>query len=374
MEYVSTAKWRERRWRLFSTFPYKKQIGIGRKPKLPQFGVGVNDAGRCRMNDWETRTAQKHTSQWMLIFFLAVGFGVGLLPYMSLAGPSKNGFDLTKHTIPLDEIRQGGPPKDGIPAILTPTFIEAREATFLQAQDRILGFIQGDEAKAYPINILNWHEVVNDEVNGRPVVITYCPLCGTGIGFQRQVKGKTYTFGVSGLLYQSDMLMYDHQTESLWSQLEMTAVAGPLTGAVLSHVFLEHTTWEAWRQAHPTTKVLSTQTGYHRDYSRDPYLGYAGRMDLMFPVSHENDLHHPKEWVVGVEVEGVAKAYPFLELDRTSGQIRDRVSGSTIIIEFDSQARSAVVFDIQHRPIPSVMAYWFAWYAFHPDTLIFSYP
>jgi len=326
------------------------------------------------MNYRDTTMAQMRIFQWTLLFFLTMIFCVGLLPSLSLADPSRNGFDLSQHTIPLDEIRQGGPPKDGIPAILTPTFVEAREATFLQAQDRVLGFTRGGEAKAYPINILNWHEVVNDTINGQPVVITYCPLCGSGIGFHRQVKGKTYTFGVSGLLYQSDMLMYDHQTESLWSQLEMTAVAGPLTGAVLSHVFLEHTTWEAWRQDHPTTKVLSTQTGHRRDYSRDPYLGYAGRMDLMFPVNHENNLHHPKEWVVGVEVDGVAKAYPFVELDKTSGQIRDQVKGSTIFIEFDPQARSAVVFDRHHQPIPSVMAYWFAWYAFHSDTLIFQHP
>jgi len=324
------------------------------------------------MNDWETRTAKKHTSQWMLILFLAVGFGVGLLPYMSLAGPSKNGFDLTKHTIPLDEIRQGGPPRDGIPAILTPMFVSAHEAIFLQEGDRVLGIIQGKEAKAYPIKILNWHEVVNDRVHGRPLVITYCPLCGTGIGFQSQVKGKPYTFGVSGLLYQSDMLMYDHQTESLWSQLSMEAVAGPLTGEGLSHVFLEHTTWGAWRQAHPNTKVLSIQTGYHRNYDQDPYLGYAGRKDLMFPINHESHLYHPKEWVVGLEVDGVAKAYPFSELEKTSGLISDRVNGLTIIIEFDSQARSAVIFDRQHQPIPSVMAYWFAWYAFHPGTSTFK--
>jgi hypothetical protein len=318
--------------------------------------------------------ATKHRAQGILAFSLAVGFYIWLLPNLSLAVSSSNGFDLTQRAIPLEEFRRGGPPKDGIPAILTPTFIEAHETNFLRPRDRILGILRGDEAKAYPIKILNWHEVVNDTVNGKPLVITYCPLCGTGIGFQRQLKEKTYTFGVSGLLYQSDMLMYDHQTESLWSQLAMKAVSGPLTGTVLSHVFLEHTTWEAWRQAHPTTKVLSLHTGYHRDYHRDPYLGYAGRTDLMFPVNQENALHHPKEWIVGVEVDGVAKAYPFVELDKTSGQIRDRLNGSTIFIEFDSQARSAIVTDHEHQLIPSVMAYWFAWYAFHPNTLTFTYP
>lgn len=311
-------------------------------------------------------------SKGCLFRCLWIGFCLWLFPILSLAGTSINGFDLSTHAIPVEEIRRGGPPKDGIPAILQPKFVRANEATFLHAQDRILGVNQGGEAKAYPIKILNWHEVVNDTVNGRPVVISYCPLCGTGIGFQRQLKGKTYTFGVSGLLYQSDMLMYDHQTESLWSQLAMESVAGLLTGEGLSHIFLDHTTWEVWRKAHPETKVLSSETGYQRDYQRDPYLGYAGRMDLMFPVNHNNAEYHPKEWIVGVVVKGVAKAYPFAELGKTAGSIMDQVNGASITIKYDPQSKSALIFDSQKTPIPSVMAYWFAWYAFHPDTLIFK--
>ena len=170
-------------------------------------------------------------------------------------------FDLTKHSVPLDQIADGGPGKDGIPAILAPRFVSAGEATFLQDTDRVLGLTQGADAKAYPIKILNWHEIVNDVVGGKPVVVTYCPLCGTGIAFDAAILGQRRSFGVSGLLYQSDLLMYDHQTESLWSQIGMHAVAGPLTGEKLTPVFLEHTTWGEWRAAHPATLVLSTKTG-----------------------------------------------------------------------------------------------------------------
>lgn len=308
--------------------------------------------------------------------YLPVGFiavlCLWLLTIVSFASAFSNGFDLSIHAIPIEEIQSGGPPKDGIPAILNPKFVQGKESRFLYPQDRILGINQGGEAKAYPIKILNWHEVVNDTVNGRPVVITYCPLCGSGIGFQRQLNGKTYTFGVSGLLYQSDMLMYDHQTESLWSQLAMESVAGPLTGETLSHVFLEHTTWEMWKKAHPDTKVLSPETGFQRDYQRDPYLGYAGRKDLMFPVHPTNAQYHPKEWIVGLVVEGVAKAYPFVELRKTSGPIQDQVNGSSLTIEFSPQGESAVIYDSGYQPLHSVMAYWFAWYAFHQDTLIFT--
>jgi hypothetical protein len=286
---------------------------------------------------------------------------------------SSGDFDLSKHSVPLDQIVPGGPGKDGIPAILKPVFVPAREVSFLKDEDRILGLNQGGEAKAYPIKILNWHEIVNDTIGGKPVVVTYCPLCGTGIGFEAAVQGRPHTFGVSGLLYQSDLLMYDHQTQSLWSQISMEAVAGPLTGSKLIHIFLEHTTWDEWRRAHPNTVVLSTKTGYwFREYDRDPYLGYAQRPDLMFDTTHFDPSYHPKEWVLGVEVKGVFKAYPFAELKKVKDPLNDQVNGQKIRIHFNPRAQSASVTDAAGRPLPAVMAFWFAWYAFHPDTQVFT--
>ncbi|WP_447980699.1 DUF3179 domain-containing protein [Candidatus Nitrospira bockiana] len=280
-------------------------------------------------------------------------------------------FDLSKHSVPLDQIVSGGPGKDGIPAILNPLFVRAQDAGFLHAEDRVLGMSQGQEAKAYPIKILNWHEIVNDTIGGRPVLVTYCPLCGTGIGFDPVIGGRRYTFGVSGLLYQSDLLMYDHQTESLWSQISMDAVAGPMTGTKLGHIFLTHTTWGEWRQAHPSTLVLSTKTGYARDYDRDPYAGYAQRPDVMFETNRVDPRYHPKEWVLGVEVDGRFKAYPFSELKKAKTPLIDTVNHKEIRILYNSQAQTASVTTRDGTPIPSLLAFWFAWYAFHPETEVF---
>ena len=245
-----------------------------------------------------------------------------------------------------------------VPAILTPRFVPTGEATFLQDADRVLGLTLGAEAKAYPIKILNWHEIVNDTVGGTAVVVTYCPLCGTGIAFEATLQGDRHTFGVSGLLYQSDLLMYDHQTESLWSQISMHAVAGPLTGQRLTPIFLEHTTWAAWRTAHPTTLVLSTKTGSFRNYDRDPYTGYAENRELFFDTAHFDPSYHPKEWVVGIELNGVAKAYPFAEIKKIGSPISDQLGRQAITIHFNPQTRSASVTDADGRPLPSMMAYW----------------
>ncbi len=281
-------------------------------------------------------------------------------------------FDLSRHSVPPDQIVDGGPGKDGIPALLSPTFILAAGAWFLKEDDRVLGLNVDAEAKAYPVKILNWHEIVNDEIGGRPVVVTYCPLCGTGIAFDARVSGRRVTFGVSGLLYQSDLLLYDHQTESLWSQIAMQAVAGPLTGTKLSPLFLEHTTWGEWRHAYPHTLVLSVNTGYIRDYERDPYLGYADRRELMFDTTYFDPSYHPKEWVLGVEIDGVAKAYPFAELKKVATPLVDQVGGRRITVHFNARARSASITTADGTPAPSMMAYWFAWYAFHPNTQVFK--
>lgn len=279
---------------------------------------------------------------------------------------SATAFDLSRHSVPLDQIVDGGPGKDGIPALLSPKFVLAAGAWFLEEDDRVLGLSADTEAKAYPVRILNWHEIVNDVIGGKPVVVTYCPLCGTGIAFDARVNGQRSTFGVSGLLYQSDLLLYDHQTESLWSQIAMQAVAGPLTGTTLTPLFLEHTTWGQWRSVHPDTLVLSVQTGYARDYKRDPYLGYADRRDLMFDTTHFDPSYHPKEWILGVEIDGVAKAYPFVELKKVTAPLVDQVGGQPITVRFNARARSATATNADGTPVPSLMAYWFAWYAFHP--------
>ncbi len=282
-----------------------------------------------------------------------------------------NGFQVEPHAVPLEEISSGGPPRDGIPALLTPQFLSADKVDYLSPEDRVLGIQGTHQAKAYPIAILNWHEIVNDTFDGTPVVITYCPLCGTGMGFRRMVGTRLLTFGVSGLLYQSDVLMYDHQTQSLWSQIAMEAVTGPSLGAHLKPIFLEHTTWKAWRKRHPHTIVLSRETGFTRDYSRDPYKDYALSNQLMFPPTTQDARLSPKAWVLGVESHGKFKAYPFSTLKEAGPAFLDSFNGKDYVVCWDEQARSAKVVDQKGGPFPTLTAYWFAWFAFHPETEVF---
>jgi hypothetical protein len=288
------------------------------------------------------------------------------------ARDTDNGFDLGDSLIPRDEIHLGGPPRDGIPSIDEPRFVSADAATFLRDDDRILGIVQHGQARAYPIAILNWHEVVNDHIGGSPIAITYCPLCGTGVAFDAGGAAAARSFGVSGLLYNSDVLLYDRETESLWSQLMMQAVSGPLRGERLTPLPSTHTSWQAWRKQHPDTRVLSTDTGYARDYRRNPYAGYAGNDQLFFPVASRSRRYHPKEQVLGIELDGQFKAYPFTELDRTGRvEINDSFAGHDLRILFDAANRSANVFDGSGQQLPGVTSFWFAWHAFHPESEVF---
>jgi hypothetical protein len=219
---------------------------------------------------------------------------------------------------------------------------------------------------------MDWHEIVNDEFDGIAIGVTYCPLCGTGMAFRPQAP--VQQFGVSGLLYNSDVLLYDRETESLWSQIMGKAISGPQRGKKLDQVVLSHTSWHDWQQRYPDTTVLSTETGYKRDYTRSPYLDYAGSKKLMFPVAATDERYHAKEWVLGVSVNGVHKAYPFAELIRTKRVVHDKLEGVEIEVRFDSGNHTAQVFDDNGKEIPATMVYWFAWVAFHPDTRVFVAP
>jgi hypothetical protein len=285
----------------------------------------------------------------------------------------RNGFDLAGALVPINEIHQGGPPRDGIPALDNPLFLPAQHAEFLQEDDYILGMSRNGISKAYPIRILNWHEIVNDHFGQEAVVISYCPLCGTGIAYSAYINGQARNFGVSGLLYNSDLLLYDRESESLWSQIEGKAISGPLKGRRLNPLTVLHTTWSEWRKQHPGSLVLSTETGHRRDYGRDPYDGYQDSEALYFPVKHLDRRYHPKERVIGVELNGVFKAYPFTELGRLKSQVlKDQVGGVEIEIRFNVPLRSGQVFNSAKTELPSVNSFWFAWAAFHPDTAVFQ--
>lgn len=282
-----------------------------------------------------------------------------------------NGFRFGRALIPLDEIHHGGPPRDGIPAIDRPRFESASDAR-LADDDQILGIVVGSEARAYPIAILNWHEIVNDRIGGQPVVISYCPLCGTGVAFSAAVDDRPLDFGVSGLLYNSDVLLYDRQTESLWSQLLNRAISGPLAGSQLVMLPMLHTTWGAWKSHYPQSLVLSRKTGYRRDYARDPYAGYEDDSGLYFPVTRRDPRYHPKERVLGLEIKGAFKAYPISELSKIKGDVMDRFQGEELLVRFNARNRSMAVYDSKGELLPAVTAYWFAWYAFHPETAVYT--
>jgi len=273
-----------------------------------------------------------------------------------------NGFDVANASVPITAIHRGGPPRDGIPAIDRPTFVSAAQAP-LSDTDRVLGVTIDGIARAYPVRILNWHEVVNDRFGARAVAVTYCPLCGTGVAFDAQVVGATLRFGVSGLLYNSDVLLFDRASASLWSQLTQTAISGPRKGQRLQTLPMSHTSWADWRARHPTTTVLSEDTGFARDYGRDPYAGYDKVQQLMFDVQHRDDRLPLKEWVIGVQVGQTFKAYPFAALVQrvdAQGVLRDTVAGQALQIRFDAQHQTAQAFGAQGQPWPSTMAFWFA--------------
>lgn len=285
------------------------------------------------------------------------------------AEPSRNGFDLSASSIPIDEILRGGPSRDGIPALDHPRAVPASEADW-RDQDLVLGVIAGSEARAYPIAILDWHELVNDTLGGRPILISYCPLCGTGLVFDRRVDGEPKQFGVSGLLYRSDLLMYDRETESLWSQIAARAVTGPLLGRRLTMLRSEFERWEEWRSEHPETTVLSRRTGHRRDYDRSPYGGYARSRDLMFPAPFDRS-YHPKMPTLGLRVPGEeARAYPASEVVRAGGSVEERFQGRTVRVAYDPDR---LVFEVEAPPdVEVVEGFWFAWSTFHPDSTIYD--
>ena len=190
--------------------------------------------------------------------------------------------------------------------------------------------------------------------------------------FDADSAGRGLTFGVSGLLYQSDMLLYDRQTESLWSQVKSEAVTGKLMGKKLKLLSSSHTTWEAWKKKHPKTLVLTTQTGYRRDYDRDPYRGYAKVKGLYFPVSRQSEAYHPKEQVIGVQVGKAFKAWPFIELSQAKLPVKEKLNGVSLSVDFDKKSRTAIVYDDMGKEYPSVVAFWFAWYTFHPETSVYK--
>ena len=285
-----------------------------------------------------------------------------------------NGFDVSNSLIPKEKIFTGGPPKDGIPAILKPKFENAETVSWLKSDDLVTGVEIGGVYKAYPLRILVWHEAVNDKIGNKPILVSYCPLCGSTLVFNRSIGSEELTFGISGLLYQSDVLFYDHQNQSLWSQLEMQAISGPKAGTHIEVLPSVLATWDEWKKKHPNTLVLSRDTGHGRDYDNMPYGEYESSSNLMFSVENRNDRYHPKEKVlVVISSDNVAKAYAFKELKKIKTPFNDKVGYDSIKINFED-GNFVTAYKESGEPVKSFVTYWFAWYTFRPDTLVFNAP
>jgi hypothetical protein len=340
--------------------------------------------------------------------------------------------DFARHTVPLEEIVSGGPPKDGIPALDNPRFTSVAEAdSWLSERDPVVLVEQGDEAKAYPLQILIWHEIVNDVVDGRPLAVTFCPLCNTALAFDRRLDGSTLDFGTTGRLRHSDLVMYDRQTESWWQQATGEGIVGVHAGRRLEFVSAPVVSWETFKSAHPAGHVLSRRTGYDRPYGQNPYTRYDDKggspLRSFFRVRRDDRLP-AMERVVAVSLGGEDVAYAFTLLRERSaindevgdvpiavfwkpgtasaldkrrisegrdvgstgvfdrrlggqvlrfepgrdGRFRDRVTGS----EFDLLGRAVTgpLLGTRLQSIPHGNHFWFAWGVFKPSTRVVSSP
>lgn len=334
-----------------------------------------------------------------------------------------------------EEIMWGGVGVDGIPALTHPKLVPASFATYLEPNDPVFGLAMDGYARAYPLRILDWHEMVNDRVGGTPISIAYCTLCGAGIAYEgRATDGRTYTFGNSGLLYRSNKLMYDHQTHTLWNQLTGEPVLGRLAsgGPRLTLRPLVLSSWRAWVSQHPETKVLDVKTGHERIYAPGAAYGpYFASGDTMFPVWRRSRALPQKARVFTMRVDGIPKAFPVealvarrvvndtvgsapVVLIATRGTITvaahheggqlDRIRASSLPYSAGAEVRAfargherfrpgpspGIVLDASGRVwritegallgpgdaraprLPGFLAYWFAWYAFFPQTLIYA--
>jgi len=248
-----------------------------------------------------------------------------------------------KHSVPLSELISGGPPKDGIPAIDQPAFEAVEEAErWLKPREPVILFAHGGDARAYPLQILIWHEIVNDTVGGLPVAITFCPLCNTAIAFDRRLRGTVLDFGTTGKLRFSDLVMYDRQTESWWQQITGEAIVGDLTGQRLTFLPAQIIGWETFRATFPQGRILSRSTGFARSYGRNPYVGYDDISASPFLYAGPRDARlRPMERVLTVSIGAEDVAYPFSTLERVR-VVNDTVGGVPIVVLFVKGVASAL--------------------------------
>ena len=262
------------------------------------------------------------------------------LPRPYYAGPEWK-TDFSKHSVKYSEIIAVRPPRDAIPPLDDPEFFLLSDVeNYMPPEWPVLSLEINGEARAYPLAILIWHEIVNDEVGGVPVAITYCPLCNTAIVFDRRVDGTVLDFGTSGLLRNSDLVMWDRQTESWWQQITGEAIVGELTGARLSFLPATVVSWGEFRRAFPDGQLLSRETGFGKAYGQPPYIGYddTGSAPFAFTGSVDSRLD-AMERVVGLNIGGRSVAYPFALLEQHP-VVNDSVNGEDVVVFFGGETLS----------------------------------
>ncbi len=356
----------------------------------------------------------------VIVFLLIVSCGGGNDDISSQIPSNPNGNNNSGNDsqqewlIPKSEVKDGGPGKDGIPSIDFPKFLNASdsEANFLNDDDLVIGIVNGNEAKAYPHLILDWHEVVNDKLNDQFVTISYCPLTGTAFGWRSEANGAKSTFGVSGLLYNTNLILYDRNTDSNWSQLELKCVNGTLIGdePVLESVV--ETNWGTWKKLYPNTKVLSLETGFDRNYNFYPYGDYKTNHGyFLFTASPSNNELPNKERVFAVIDQGFSTVYQFQKFnggkvikDFFGGKVYLVVGNENLIYSFElneSQSDLNFEYDFNNSEVffkddegnkwsifgkaiegprtgemlkasKSVVSFWFAIAAFYPEPTVYS--
>ncbi len=266
--------------------------------------------------------------------------------------------------VDIDAVYQGCPQRDCIPSIDRPEFLPTADVDYLDRDDIVLSLTHENITRAYPTRILDRHEIVNDTFGKTPVAVTYCPLCGSGLAFVRVLGGKEVQLGVSGLLFNNDLIMYDRKTESLWQQITGLAIAGPKRGSTLQSLPVTMSLWGEWKAANPEAEVLALPSK-QQHYRKKTYGDYDSSDRLLFPVTDLDARLHVKKVIHGVEIGELSIAVEDGWLKK-KGSWEHEIYGKILRLEVDEAG--GVTGSLEGDPVSVHRMYWFAWYSFHPDT------
>ena len=271
---------------------------------------------------------------------------VELLPEESppRGAPFQFSTDFSRHTVPYAEILSGGPPKDGIPAVDHPQYLSVADADgWLEPREPVAVIEAGGHVRAYPIQVLTWHEIVNDQLGDLPVTVTFCPLCNTAIAFDRRFDDQVLDFGTTGRLYYSNLIMYDRQTETWWQQATGEGIAGAYAGSRLRFVPLAMVSWEDFKASFPDGDVVSSETGHRRQYGMNPYQGYdrAGSRPFLYRGPATPPELPAMARVLTIELDDEAVAYPY-ELLQERRVVNDQVGGTPVAVLWSEGTASAL--------------------------------